>query len=111
MIAIPLARWADRQLKAMARAHGLPALAALEGATLMGERGANGGYTINGPVSAGLGGSRLLPTRDGGWFALTLIRGLAMQLGGEVTIERKPEGGNRVVVVFPTPAADEPLNA
>lgn len=46
-----------------------------------------------------------------GAFALTLIRGLAMQLGGEVTIERKPEGGNRVIVVFPTPAADEPLNA
>jgi hypothetical protein len=34
-----------------------------------------------------------------------------MQLGGEVTIERKPEGGNRVIVVFPTPAADEPVNA
>ena len=46
-----------------------------------------------------------------GAFALTLIRGLAMQLGGDVTIERKPEGGNRVIVVFPTPAADEPLNA
>lgn len=46
-----------------------------------------------------------------GSFALTLIRGLAMQLGGEVTIERKPEGGNRVVVVFPTPGADEPANA
>lgn len=69
--AIPLARWADRQLKAMAREHGLPAL---DGATLLGERGANGGYTINGPVSAGLGGSRLLRTRDKGWFALTLIR-------------------------------------
>ncbi len=46
-----------------------------------------------------------------GGFALTLIRGLAMQLGGEVTIERKPEGGNRVVVTFPTPAADDPANA
>lgn len=52
------------------------------------------------------------PIPDGkGGFALTLIRGLAMQLGGEVTIERKPQGGNRVIVVFPTPAADEPLNA
>lgn len=52
------------------------------------------------------------PIPDGkGGFALTLIRGLAMQLGGEVTIERKPEGGNRVIVVFPTPAAEEPLNA
>ncbi|MDO8973641.1 sensor histidine kinase [Reyranella sp.] len=51
-----------------------------------------------------------IPDGKGG-FALTLIRGLAMQLGGEVTIERKPEGGNRVIVVFPTPAADEPVNA
>jgi two-component sensor histidine kinase len=55
-------------------------------------------------------GAASIADRKGG-FALTLIRGLAMQLGGEVTIERKPEGGNRVIVVFPTPAADEPLNA
>lgn len=46
-----------------------------------------------------------------GGFGLTLIRGLAMQLGGEVAIEQKAEGGTRVVVVFPTPAADEPANA
>ena len=52
------------------------------------------------------------PAPDGrGGFGLTLIRGLAMQLGGEVTIDGKPEGGNRVVVVFPTPTADEPANA
>jgi len=55
-------------------------------------------------------GSTSFPDGKGG-FALTLIRGLAMQLGGEVTIERKPGGGNRVIVVFPTPAADEPVNA
>lgn len=55
-------------------------------------------------------GGAAIPDGKGG-FALTLIRGLAMQLGGEVTIERKPEGGNRVVVVFPTPGADEPANA
>ncbi|MCT2400804.1 CoA transferase [Novosphingobium mangrovi (ex Huang et al. 2023)] len=72
--AIPLARWADRQLKAMGETYGLTALSGLEGATLMGERGANGGYRIGGRISAGLGGSRLMPTRDGGWFALTLIR-------------------------------------
>lgn len=52
------------------------------------------------------------PAPDGrGGFALTLIRGLAMQLGGEVVIERKPDGGSRVVVTFPTPAADDPANA
>ncbi len=54
-------------------------------------------------------GGQPLPDGRGG-FGLTLIRGLAMQLGGEVTIERKPGGGNRVVVVFPTPSADEPAN-
>lgn len=68
---IPLSRWADRQLHAMADDHGLPRL---DGATLMGERAAAGNYIINGRISAGLGGSRLTPTRDGSWFALTLIR-------------------------------------
>lgn len=78
--AIPLARWADRQLKALAAESGSAAIAGLDGATLMGERGANNGYTINGRTSAGLGGSRLLPTRDGGWFALTLIREVDREL-------------------------------
>ncbi|MCJ2188418.1 CoA transferase [Novosphingobium beihaiensis] len=78
--ALPLARWAGRQLQAMAHDHGLPALAALSGAALMGERGSNNGYTINGRISAGLGGSRLLKTRDGGWFALTLIRDVDREL-------------------------------
>jgi two-component sensor histidine kinase len=50
--------------------------------------------------------------QDGrGGFALTLIRGLAMQLGGEATVERKGDGGSRVCVVFPTPAPDEPVDA
>lgn len=70
-LAIPLARWADRQLKAMAATHGASFPG---GATLMGERGSNGAYVIAGRTSAGLGGSRLMPTRDGRWFALTLIR-------------------------------------
>jgi len=42
--------------------------------TLLGERGSHGNYRINGLVSAGIGGSRLMQTRDEGWFALTLIR-------------------------------------
>ncbi|KMS59637.1 acyl-CoA transferase [Novosphingobium barchaimii LL02] len=75
---MPLARWADRQIKAMADAHASPALAALDGATLMGERGAN--YRISGSISPGLGGSHLMPTRDGGWFALTLIREIDREL-------------------------------
>lgn len=72
--AIPLARWADRHLRLLAEETGSARIAALTGATIVGERGSNGDYTINGRVSAGLGGSRLMPTRDGSWFALTLIR-------------------------------------
>lgn len=71
---IPLARWADRRLRDLAAETRSSRIAALDGQTLLAERGSHGGYTINGRVSAGLGGSRLLPTRDGGWFALTLIR-------------------------------------
>ncbi|MBN9088962.1 MAG: sensor histidine kinase [Reyranella sp.] len=48
------------------------------------------------PVGAGPGGTR-------GSFGLTLIRGLAMQLGGEVAIGERPAGGTRVVVTFPMP--------
>ncbi|MBW8755841.1 MAG: CoA transferase [Sphingomonadales bacterium] len=53
---------------------GSPRIAALDGATIVGERGSANGYVISGRTSARLGGSRLLRARDGGWFALTLIR-------------------------------------
>ena len=72
--AIPLARWADRQVRALATETGSPRIASLNGATLCAERGSHAGYRINGLISAGLGGSRLMPTRDEGWFALTVIR-------------------------------------
>jgi hypothetical protein len=61
-------------LRQLAAKTASPAIAALDGATLVGERGSNNGYTINGRVSAGIGGSRLYRTRDRGWFALTLLR-------------------------------------
>lgn len=55
-------------------------------------------------VSRGAGALAL----DGrGSFALTLIRGLAMQLGGEARVEQKSDGGSRVCVVFPTTAPDD----
>lgn len=73
-LAIPLARWADRQLSALARETGSSPIAALTGETLLGERGSANGYTIQGRISAGIGGSHLMPTADGGWFALTLLR-------------------------------------
>lgn len=72
--AIPLARWADRQLRILADETGSVSIAALDGHTLLAERGSAGDYTISGKVSAGIGGSRLMRTRDGGWFALTLLR-------------------------------------
>jgi hypothetical protein len=73
-LAIPLARWADRQLRRLAELTGSARIAALDGATIMGERGSNGRFVINGRTSAGIGGSRLMATRDGGWFALTILR-------------------------------------
>ena len=72
--AIPLSRWASRQLAELAEITGAATIAELDGPTLLGERAANGGYLVPGLRSAGLGGSRLMPTRDGGWFALTLLR-------------------------------------
>ncbi|MEJ6010034.1 CoA transferase [Novosphingobium aquae] len=72
--AIPLSRWASRQLADLAEITGSAAIAQLDGPTLLGERASNGGYLVPGLRSAGLGSSGLMPTRDGGWFALTLLR-------------------------------------
>ncbi|MFM5906355.1 MAG: CoA transferase [Novosphingobium sp.] len=69
-----MSRWATRKLRELAHVTGSSAIAALDGPTLLGERAANGGYRIPGLRSAGLGGSRLMQTADGGWFALTLLR-------------------------------------
>jgi two-component sensor histidine kinase len=50
---------------------------------------------------AGGGGSLRSDVRSG--FGLTLIRGLAMQLGGEAQISPREGGGMRVAVTFPMP--------
>jgi len=50
--------------------------------------------------------STLGPDGRGG-FGLTLIRGLAMQLGGEAVFSVKEGGGSRIAVIFPAPGADE----
>jgi two-component sensor histidine kinase len=42
-----------------------------------------------------------------GGFGVTLVRGLAMQLGGEATIETRDGGGVRIVVAFPLPKEQE----
>lgn len=70
--AIPLSGWADAQLKAMAALTGSPDIAALSGATLLGERAALNGFAIPGRISAG-GGCRLFDARTG-HVALSLAR-------------------------------------
>lgn len=48
-------------------------------------------------------GDRIVTGEDAGSLGLTLIRGLAMQLGGEAEIRRRTGGGTRVAVRFPLP--------
>lgn len=71
---IPLWRWAGRQLRELAAISGSDRIAALDGLTIVGERGSARDFEIRGRRSAGLGGSYLNPTRDGSWFALTIMR-------------------------------------
>jgi hypothetical protein len=71
---IPLWRWADRQLRELARITGSERIAALDGLTIVGERGSARDFVIRGRQSTGVGGSHLHPTRDGSWFALTIMR-------------------------------------
>jgi two-component sensor histidine kinase len=55
----------------------------------------------------GAGGGGSLGSDARGGFGLTLIRGLAMQLGGEAQISPREGGGMRVVVSFPMPQDEE----
>lgn len=73
-LTFPLAGWAQSQLAGLAQLTGSPAIAKLDAATLIGERAMYGGYRVPGTTSAGKGSSRLMPTADGRWFALTLSR-------------------------------------
>ena len=57
-------------------------------------------------TTARAAGGSLGPDAGGG-FGLTLIRGLAMQLGGEAQISPREGGGMRVVVTFPMPQDEE----
>lgn len=70
---LPLAHWADQRLRLLAAETGSERIAALDGATILGERGSNSQFVIKGRISAGPGGSRLLPSRDGLWFCLTIL--------------------------------------
>jgi hypothetical protein len=78
LLAIPLARWFDRQLRALADVTDQPAIAAMTGATIMAERVAPRGFPVPGHLAAG-GKSKLLPARDG-WIALTLSRDIDHEL-------------------------------
>jgi len=69
---IPLARWADQQLKTLARTNGSAAIAALSGSALLGERAALNGFINRGRRSAG--GKCHLLAAQGSWVALNLAR-------------------------------------
>lgn len=69
---IPLASWADRELQHLAEATGAPEVAALRGATLLGERAQLARLAIPDRASAG-GGCRFYAARSG-WVALNLAR-------------------------------------
>ena len=70
--AIPLARWAGRQLLQLAEETGSQRIAALSGESLLGDRAVLNDFTIPGRQSAG-GGCCLYETIDG-WIALNLAR-------------------------------------
>ena len=53
-----------------------------------------------------IGAGSIGPRLRGG-FGATLLRGLAMQLGGEATIEARDGGGVRIVIAFPLPGEQE----
>jgi two-component sensor histidine kinase len=55
----------------------------------------------------GAGGAGSLRPDIRGGFGITLIRGLAMQLGGEAQISPREGGGMRVAVTFPMPQDQE----
>ncbi|MFC7049874.1 CoA transferase [Emcibacter nanhaiensis] len=71
-LTIPLSNWAHEQLVGLAKATHSPEVAALTGATLLGERAGLNGFSLPGRTSAG-GGSRLFQARDG-WVTLNLAR-------------------------------------
>ena len=69
---IPLSNWADAQLAELARVTGFEAIAALDGATLLGERAALNRFKVPAQTSAG-GGCRMFEALDG-TIALNLSR-------------------------------------
>jgi hypothetical protein len=77
-VAIPLSDVADIWLSELARATGAPAIAEIDGATLLGERAMLGGFRIPARVSAG-GGCRLYDC-NGSTIALNLSRPADRQL-------------------------------
>lgn len=71
-VAIPLAHWADEQIRSFAAITATSEMERLTGSILLSERATLNGYRIPGRVSAG-GGCRIFETRDG-HIALNLSR-------------------------------------
>ena len=78
VLTLPLADQADGLLRDLARITGSEAIAALDGATLLGERALLFGYRVPGRVAAG-GGCQLYQARDGS-IALNLARAADREL-------------------------------
>ena len=86
---------------------------------LIGNGFGSGNYTLTDPVmidattQPGYNGRPVIRLVGGGGDAFTitggssLIRGLAMQLGGEAQISPREGGGMRVAVTFPMPQDEE----
>lgn len=69
---LPLSRWADSQMALLRQLSASPAIVAIDGATLLGERAMLNGFAVQAGRSAG-GGCHWLATRDG-HIAINLSR-------------------------------------
>src|SRR5450432_3620021 len=89
MCPVPLGSYADGIIAALHSVRPSSAIAAIDGACLLGERAALAGYTRAGDVSPG-GSCRLLQCADG-WLAVNLARASDWELlpawleGGDIT--------------------------
>ncbi|MEY4160054.1 MAG: hypothetical protein RLZZ136_675 [Pseudomonadota bacterium] len=106
-LTIPLTRWADRQLRLLAKTTKSDEIAALQGATLLGERAASNRFFIPGLCSAG-GKCQLFSSRNG-WLALNLARDSDWDLLPallETPLSAAPDIGEIAKLVLEGDAAD-----
>lgn len=100
-LVLPLSGWTEAELAAIRKMTATPALTALTGPQMLGERAALNGFRVPGRRSTG-GGCRLYGTRDS-HVALTLARAddrdLLPALFGDATVDRDSEIDRRFAQV------------